>query len=113
MTTAHRSLALVFLALAFTGLACGSAEAPPPDAAAPPSDPPPPAAEAGAGGVTYEPAYPEEVSSEGLSEGDVAQQEASHSQGADEEHSHGGDEHTHDAADHPHDGPEADHSHDE
>lgn len=55
--------------------------------------------------VEYEPAYPSEVSSEGLSEGDVAQQETTHS--------HDDDEHSHEGAEmHSHDDGEAQ-SHDE
>ena len=49
--------------------------------------------------VAYEPAYPADVSSEGLSEEDVAQQEAGLSRPG---HSHGGDEHSHGDGDHTH-----------
>lgn len=44
--------------------------------------------------VEYEPAYPSDVSSEELSESDVAQQET-HSHGEGEEHSHGEGDHEH------------------
>lgn len=75
------------------------------------SDPPsePAAAEApteeAADAVTYEPAYPAEVSEEGLTEADTARQKA--------EHSHDGDEHSHGDGSHTHDGDEshADHEH--
>lgn len=50
--------------------------------------------------VAYEPAYPEEVSSEGLTEEDTAQQE--------DTHSHGPDSHTHDNG---HDENEEQHQH--
>jgi len=60
------------------------------------TEPPPPDASSE---VSYEPAYPEDVSSEGLSEDDVAQQET---------HSHGGEEHSHDE-----DGIQDDHKHDD
>ncbi len=53
-------------------------------------------------GVAYEPAYPAEVSQEGLEDEDKTQQEASHS--------HGGEEHAHDDGSHSHD---EDKSHDE
>ncbi|MDY7094819.1 MAG: hypothetical protein SX243_17745 [Acidobacteriota bacterium] len=59
--------------------------------------------------VQFEPAYPEDVSSEGLSEEDMAQQEAghSHSEGGDHEgdHSHGEEDHSHgeDEENHDHD----------
>lgn len=53
--------------------------------------------------VAYEPAYPAEVSAEGLGEQDVAQQEAGHS--------HDGEEHSHDDGDHSHEEDEADGDH--
>ncbi len=53
------------------------------------------AAEAAAEAVEYEPAYPAEVSGEGLSEEDVAQQQTGHSHDGGE-HSHGPDGHSHD-----------------
>lgn len=58
--------------------------------------------------VTYEPAYPSDVSAEGLSDEDTAQQEASHAHGG-EEHTHGGEEHAHADGDHAHD--DGEHSH--
>ena len=57
-----------------------------------------------AGEVEYEPAYPEEVSAEGLAESDAAQQEEAHAHGdethvhegaGDEEHDHGDGGHSH------------------
>lgn len=48
-------------------------------------------ASAATDGVEYEPAYPEEVSAEGLAESDAAQQEEAHSHG-DETHTHEGEE---------------------
>lgn len=57
--------------------------------------------------VAYEPAYPEEVSDEGLTEEDTAQQETAHSHDGEGEHSHGPDSHS-DGTDHEHD----DHDHD-
>lgn len=81
-----------------------AAPAPASEPAAPetPESTAPPATEE----VSYEPAYPTDVSSEGLSEGDVEQQEASHSHGG-AEHSHDDGEHSHgegeeDPADHDH-----------
>ena len=45
--------------------------------------------------IEYEPAYPTDVSSEALSEGDVAQQEAEHSHDGGDEHSHEDESHEH------------------
>ena len=61
-------------------------------------------------GVEYEPAYPEDVSGESLSEEDAAQQEThSHADGT--SHSHGEeDDHDHGDGEHPHGGDE-DHEH--
>lgn len=87
------------LALTLTSLAC---------AGEPPADSEPAAAPAAAesatpteaGAVTYEPAYPEEVSGEELAESDVAQQEAEHAHADGAEHSHGPDsDHDHDHGD--------------
>ena len=64
--------------------------------------------------TTYEPAYPDDVSSEGLTDSDTGQQEASHSHSDGDEHTHeDGGTHSHDEGDeHSHD--EGDeHSHDE
>lgn len=56
--------------------------------------------------VRFEPAYPEEVSSEGLTAEDVAQQEAGHS--------HSGDGvHAHEEAGHSHEEVEDHHEHDD
>ena len=85
-------------------IACqGSGDAPVPSAD------PAPATSAPEDEVTYVPAYPEDVSDEGLSDEDVAQQEA-HSHG-EEEHSHGEEDHSHNEEDHSHD--EEDHGHGE
>ncbi len=56
------------------------------------------AAPTASGEVAFEPAYPADVSAEGLSEEDVDQQKAGHSHG-DATHTHGEEE---DAADHDH-----------
>lgn len=50
-------------------------------------------AEPAAGEVTYEPAYPEEVSEEGLSETDTLQQDEHGHEHAEGSHAHGEDEH--------------------
>ncbi|HVS02932.1 MAG TPA: hypothetical protein VMT16_09190 [Thermoanaerobaculia bacterium] len=56
--------------------------------------------------VAYEPAYPADVSAEGLSEEDAAQQQATHS--------HGGEEHSHaEGEDHPHGEGEGAHTHED
>lgn len=90
--------------LALLGLACGQ---PASDAPAPSTEEPPAAAadgaEAPAGDeVTFEPAYPTDVSTEGLDDDDTAQQQS---------HSHGSDTHSHDDGEHSHD--DGDHSHGE
>ena len=72
----------------------------------------PAAADASAADVTYEPAYPTDVSEEGLSEDDTAQQQATHSHDGGEEHAHGeGEDHPHGAGEeeHGHDGSDDDH----
>jgi hypothetical protein len=98
------------LALALGASACQSADtdaATPPDASAATSSTATTEPE-----VEYEPAYPGEVSSEGLTEGDVAQQETTHSHGG-EEHSHDdGDEHAHDDGD-EHEDDDGSHDHGE
>lgn len=43
--------------------------------------------------VAYEPAYPDEVSDEGLSEEDVEQQAGEHAHADEEDHEHDGDDH--------------------
>jgi hypothetical protein len=58
------------------------------DQAAPGSTAPPTATATSTGPVAFEPAYPEEVSTEGLSAADTAQQEV-HRHGDGEAHSHG------------------------
>lgn len=58
------------------------------------------------GAVTYEPAYPEEVSAEGLSDEDAAQQENAHDHDGGAGHEHGEGAHSHDGEagdDHGHD----------
>lgn len=102
MKTDHRSQ-LPFALLLATALVVGCAG----DASDSAGEDPPAPAES-ADGVEYEPAFPEEVSSEGLTEGDAAQQEA-HTHADGETHSHGeGEEHAHDGddGDHAHDGGE-------
>jgi hypothetical protein len=75
------------LALALLALACGGAEH---DSAAPAADSETTAPASGeTGAVAYEPAYPDDVSTEELSAEDTAQQQT---------HRHGGEEHTHDGA---------------
>lgn len=101
-------LAAVALGLAGVALAgCGADDGAGADA---------PAASAveATGDVEFEPAFPEEVSSEGLTTEDVRQQEAAHGHG-DEAHAHDdeGDAHAHDDEDHAHDGEEEDHDHGE
>jgi hypothetical protein len=73
------------------------------------ADPPAASTEAGesdaadSGAVAFEPAYPEEVSSEGLAAEDVRQQEMPHSHGSDAHaHDDGEDHHDHDDGDHAH-----------
>lgn len=109
-------LAAVVLGLAGVALAgCGgddgaSAEAPAKSAEA-----------ADAGDIEFEPAYPDEVSPEGLTAEDVRQQETPHRHGG-EAHAHEdeGEDHAHDEGgahahdeDHVHDGGEDQHDHDE
>ena len=118
MTKTSSILVLTTLTLAIASLACDRTEpqeqppaAAPPDAATAtatstlvspegtdvPSSETPDAAEE----VAYEPAYPDDVSAEELTEGDVAQQEAGHSHDDGEEHTHDGDEtHDHQEPDH-------------
>ncbi len=64
-----------------------------------------PAATEGAESVEYEPAFPDEVSTEGLSESDAAQQQA---------HTHAdGETHSHEEGEpNAHDGDEGEHAHD-
>jgi hypothetical protein len=84
---AFRSL-LVALSIVVVIGACGRDEAPPAAgetgaaAAAAPSPTPT--------GVAFEPAYPADVSKEGLSQQDVTQQETPHSHDGGEEHTHAG-----------------------
>ena len=96
MTSRTRSLSsqwisALALAAALVLGACGAEEAP--EAEAPVAT--------GAAEVEYEAAYPEEVSEEGLTPGDVEQQEeAGHSHG-DDTHTHGDEPH-HDDGGHSH-----------
>lgn len=88
-TTCLLSILLLFLGLT----ACG---APPETTGEPASaaDTPPPAVSDEAA-VTYEPAYPEDVSQEGLTDADTTQQEThGHDDGT--EHSHAEGDHSHD-----------------
>lgn len=95
----------LFLVGAFAG-ACAGGDDPPADDAQATEEAP---AETAAG-VEYEPAYPEDVSADSLSEEDAAQQEAhthadgtSHSHGEEDDHDHGDGEHSHDGdEDHDH-----------
>ncbi|MEM1203579.1 MAG: hypothetical protein AAGN66_10160 [Acidobacteriota bacterium] len=115
-------LCLFILGLAVLGTACRSPAESPSSNGAPGA----PAAESGSAepdskelssgdAVRFEPAYPADVSTEALDDGDTAQQQAL-SHGA--EHSHGDGEHSHDQehggeqhdGDHPH-GEGGDHSH--
>ena len=106
--TTKRPLSFLFslLSIPLFALACQNGES------AEPAGEEPAAAEAPASDVTYEPAYPTDVSEEGLSEGDTAQQQATHSHGGDE-HSHAeGEDHPHgEDEDHPHGEGEGEHSH--
>jgi hypothetical protein len=98
INTSTGSLIAITLATAASGLGCaGKAEPPSPAplAAAEQATTPP-----AAGEPVFEPAYPAEVSTEGLSETDVAQQ---HSHDGAEPHAHGEEE--------GHDGSEGDHGH--
>ena len=99
-----RVLAALFAVLLLAGAlaACGGSDdrATAADSRAPAAvaEPGPPASD-----VAYEPAYPADVSSEGLSEGDVAQQETPHSHDGGEEHTQGDEEvHGEDEGDHGH-----------
>ena len=87
MTRSFRLFATTLIAVALLS-SCQGTTADESDAASSP------AAESDAQ-VEYEPAYPTDVSAEGLSEDDVSQHEAAHSHG-EEEHTHGEDSHTHD-----------------
>lgn len=92
----HATRTLIFiltLTLAFVVLACGGPE---PDVETDTAVMVEPDAVPAPDEVAYEPAYPEDVSTEELTAGDTAQQRT---------HSHGGEEHTHD-------GPGDDHGHD-
>lgn len=99
------TLLLAFLVL--SSLACqqpGGGETSRPAPAPVPASEPEPAADTEPA-VEYEPAYPTDVSSEELSESDVAQQET-HSHGEGEAHSHdegdheNGEQHAHDGRQH-------------
>lgn len=94
-TTAPILAILNAVVLATVGLAAGAC-----GAGEPAGDPPPPAAAEKE--VEYEPAYPEEVSSETLSEEDEAQQAV--------RHTHDGDTHTHEEGE-EHDGDDGGHDH--
>ena len=97
---------LAFSAFVAVLSGCGGAAEP---AAEGPAAVPATVEEEGAGAAesatTYEPAFPEEVSGEGLSEEDTQQQEAAHSHDGGEPHEHGAEEedgHSHDDGDHQH-----------
>ena len=72
--------------------ACGAEEAPEAEV---------PVAATGAAEVEYEAAYPEEVSEEGLTAGDVEQQEEANHGHGDDTHAHGDEPH-HDDGGHSH-----------
>ncbi|HVS16147.1 MAG TPA: hypothetical protein VMV46_19695 [Thermoanaerobaculia bacterium] len=87
-------LALAVLLASGCSAPAGSEEAPGEEATATTE-----AAADDTGAVEYQPAFPEEVSADPLTEGDVEQQESA---GGDD-HSHGADTHTHDEGpDHEH-----------
>lgn len=100
-----RSLPLALVLAAFLAVGCGGADSA--DSADAPAEPAAPADE-----TTYVPAYPEEVSDEGLSEADAAQQETLHTHADGEAHDHeegdheehGHEEGRHEGDDHEHDG---------
>ena len=105
--TRRNPLAAISLLVLCLGLgACGEAETSPRTESTR-SPGPAPETEASEESVTYVPAYPEDVSSEDLSEDDVEQQQSTHSHGGDE-HSHGDETHTHDDEE-EHDGDDHDH----
>ena len=94
--------------LTLTFVACGAATTPEAEEAATETAP----AGATDAAVAYEPAYPDEVSDEGLSEEDVEQQEGEHTHGDGETHSHDDEgEHGHDDGDHDDGDHEDDHQH--
>lgn len=101
MTRRYSTLSLLAFAAALTlGLwACGGQPSTPETETSAPA-PDSTEGDSSTGAATYEPAYPQEVSEEGLSEADVSQQEAAHDHGDDE------DEHSHDHGD-----GEGEHSH--
>ena len=124
MTRTRIVLLLSIPSLVVLSVGCQNGESEQPSAAEEPA-----AAEAAAGpeetgeagtepqatGVTYEPAYPTDVSDEGLSEEDAAQQQTTHSHDGGEEHAHGeGEDHAHGEGDDDHahdDGSHDDHRH--
>ena len=81
------SIVLLFLATACQQTSAGNPSTPVSEASAPTQPAASSKVEAASEEVTYEPAYPEDVSAEGLDADDAAQQET---------HSHGGAEHSHD-----------------
>ncbi len=106
MTHRPSVVAVSLIVLCFGLGACGDAETTP-RAESTRSSEPDPSPEPSEGAVTYVPAYPEDVSSEDLSEDDVEQQQSTHSHGG-EEHSHDDETHTHND-DEEHDGDNHDH----
>jgi len=90
MTFTKTGSTLAVLAFVLTLIACApssksepAAEQPVPAATSSEPIAPPTANE-----VTYEPAYPEEVTDEGLTDEDVKQQEVGHSHGPGADHTH-------------------------
>jgi hypothetical protein len=103
-----RAVLAVFAFSAFVAVLSGCGGAAEPAAEAPAAEPAT-VEEEGAGAAesatSYEPAFPEEVSGEELSEDDTQQQEAAHSHDDGEPHEHeAGEEngHSHDDGDHQH-----------
>ena len=116
MPTLSKLALAVGCCLVLSLLACGGSE--PASSPEPSSPAASPADEAGeASETTFEPAFPEDVSAEGLTSDDVEQAAAAHSDdghshGEDGDHSHGDDGHSHDeGGDHSHG--EDGHSHDD
>ena len=92
MTKTRSILLLVTLVMAFASLACRESTSPEPAAATETTEAATAKTSDAPQEVVYEPAYPEEVSTEDLTDDDAAQQESSHSQGDGEEHTHGEDQ---------------------
>lgn len=112
MTPKHTLVHLSTLLLVLLATSCRNGDRSEPSAAEEPAAAEAPAtageatADSPAADVSYEPAYPADVSEEGLSEEDAAQQQTTHA--------HGGEEHSHAEEDgHAHGEGEGEHSHDD